>query len=169
MRTNVLLKMLSKIGETMKRETVIWITKYLLDIMYFLGIVVTLLLPVPGVVQHILDFFGYHNFEGYYTELIVIYFILGIMAVLILGELRKMFRTVLKDDCFVKDNVVSLQRMGTYSFVIVLVCLLRTALYMTAAMLVLVLVFIIAGLFSKVLAFVFERAVEYKLENDLTI
>lgn len=161
--------MLSKIGETMKRETVIWITKYLLDIMYFLGIVVTLLLPVPGVVQHILDFFDYHNFEGYYTELIVIYFILGIMAVLILGELRKMFRTVLKDDCFVKDNVVSLQRMGTYSFVIVLVCLLRTALYMTAAMLVLVLVFIIAGLFSKVLAFVFERAVEYKLENDLTI
>lgn len=153
----------------MKRETVIWITKYLLDIMYFSGIVVTLLLPVPGMVQHILDFFDYHNFEGFYTELIVIYFILGIMAVLILGELRKMFRTVLKDDCFVKDNVVSLQRMGTYSFVIALICLLRTALYMTAAMLVLVLVFMIAGLFSKVLAFVFERAVEYKLENDLTI
>lgn len=153
----------------MRRETVIWITKYLLDIMYFSGIVVTLLLPVPGVVQHILDFFDYHNFEGYYTELIVIYFILGIMAVLILGELRKMFRTVLKDDCFVKDNVVSLQRMGTYSFIIALICLLRTALYMTAAMLILVLVFIIAGLFSKVLAFVFERAVEYKLENDLTI
>lgn len=153
----------------MKRETVIWITKYLLDIMYFAGIVVTLLLPVPGVVQHILDFFDYHNFEGLYTELIVIYFILGIMAVLILGELRKMFRTVLKDDCFVKDNVVSLQRMGTYSFIITLICLLRTALYMTAAMLILVLVFIIAGLFSKVLAFVFERAVEYKLENDLTI
>lgn len=169
MQTTVCLRMLSRIGETMRRETVIWITKYLLDIMYFSGIVVTLLLPVPGVVQHILDFFDYHNFEGYYTELIVIYFILGIMAVLILGELRKMFRTVLKDDCFVKDNVVSLQRMGTYSFIIALICLLRTALYMTAAMLILVLVFIIAGLFSKVLAFVFERAVEYKLENDLTI
>lgn len=99
----------------------------------------------------------------------MIYFILGIMAVLILGELRKMFRTVLKDDCFVKDNVVSLQRMGTYSFIIAVICLLRTALYMTVAMLILVLVFIIAGLFSKVLAFVFDRAVEYKLENDLTI
>ncbi len=153
----------------MKRETVIWITKYLLDIMYFSGIIVTLLLPAPGVVQHILDFLDYHNFEGHYTELIVIYFILGIMAVLILGELRKMFRTVLKDDCFVKDNVVSLQRMGTYSFIIAVICLLRTALYMTVAMLILVLVFIIAGLFSKVLAFVFDRAVEYKLENDLTI
>lgn len=52
---------------------------------------------------------------------------------------------------------------------IAVICLLRTVLYMTIAMLVLVLVFIIAGLFSKVLAFVFDRAVEYKLENDLTI
>ena len=169
MQTTAQLRMLSKNGATMKKETVIWITKYLLDLMYFSGIIVTLLLPVPGVVQHFMEFFGFHDFEGRYAEIIVIYFVLGIMAVLILGELRKMFRTVLKDDCFVKDNVVSLQRMGTYSFVIALICLLRTALYMTVAMLVLILVFIIAGLFSKVLAFVFDRAVEYKLENDLTI
>ena len=153
----------------MKKETVIIFTKYLLDIMYFAGIVVTVLLPVPGLVQKVMKVFDFHDFEGRYTEIIVIYFVLGILAVLILGELRKMFRTVLKDDCFVKDNVVSLQRMGTYSFVIAVICLLRTVLYMTIAMLVLVLVFIIAGLFSKVLAFVFDKAVEYKLENDLTI
>nr|WP_302629354.1 DUF2975 domain-containing protein [uncultured Eubacterium sp.] len=30
-------------------------------------------------------------------------------------------------------------------------------------------VFIIAGLFSRVLAQVFDKAVTYKLENDLTI
>ena len=102
-------------------------------------------------------------------EIVSIYFVLGILAVLILGELRKMFRTVLKNDCFVRENVVSLQRMGTYSFVIAAVCLLRAVLYTTAAMLVLVLVFVIAGLFSKVLAFVFDKAVDYKLENDLTI
>ena len=153
----------------MKKENVIILTKYLLDIMYFAGIVVTVLLPVPGLVQRVVEFFDFHDFEGRYTEIIVIYFVLGILAVLILGELRKMFRTVLKDDCFVKENVVSLQRMGTYSFVIAAICLLRTVLYMTIAMLVLVLVFIIAGLFSKVLAFVFDKAVEYKLENDLTI
>lgn len=153
----------------MKRETVIVFTKYLLDIMFFAGIIVTMMLPLPGVVQKVMDFFDFHDFEGRYTEIIVIYFVLGMLACLILGELRKMFRTVLKDDCFVKENVVSLQRMGTYSFVIAAVCLLRTVLYMTIAMLVLVLVFIIAGLFSKVLAFVFDRAVEYKLENDLTI
>ena len=152
-----------------KKETVIIFTKFLLDFMYFAGIAVTVLLSVPGLMERVMALLGFQGFEGRYTEIIIIYFVLGILAVLILGELRKMFRTVLKEDCFVKDNVVSLQRMGTYSFVIAVICLLRTVLYMTIAMLVLVLVFVIAGLFSKVLAFVFDKAVEYKLENDLTI
>ena len=94
---------------------------------------------------------------------------LGILAILIIGELRKMFRTVLADDCFVRENIVSLQRMGTYSFIIAVICLLRMVLYLTVAMLTLVLVFVIAGLFSKVLAFVFDKAIDYKEENDLTV
>jgi len=151
----------------MKKETVIVFTKYMLDIMYFAGTVVTV--SLPWSVRWVMMFFDFWDFDAHYTEVVVIYFILGILAIMILGELRKMFRTVLKDDCFVRENVVSLQRMGTYSFVIAAICLLRTLLYLTIAMLVLVLVFIIAGLFSKVLAFVFDRAVDYKLENDLTI
>lgn len=151
----------------MKKETVAAVTKFLLDFMYFSGIIVTV--SLPKTVRAVLDFFHYENFDGHYYEIVVIYFVLGILAILILGELRKMFRTVLSDDCFVKENVVSLQRMGTYSFIIAAICLLRTLLYMTVAMLVLVLVFIIAGLFSKVLAFVFDKAVDYKIENDLTI
>ena len=55
------------------------------------------------------------------------------------------------------------------SFIIAIACFLRTFLYITVTTLVLTLVFTIAGLFCKVLAFVFEQAVEYKLENDLTI
>ena len=151
----------------MKRETVIVITKYLLDFMYFAGMVVTV--SLPWTVRWIGELFAYENFIEQYKEAVVIYFILGILAILIIGELRKMFRTVLADDCFVKENVVSLQRMGTYSFIIAAVCLIRTLLYMTVAMLTLILVFVIAGLFSKVLAFVFDKAIEYKLENDFTI
>lgn len=151
----------------MKKETVILITKYLLDIMFFGGIVVTC--SLPWSVRYVGKVLEYVPFIVDYKEVVVIYFVLGILAILILGELRKMFRTVLAHDCFVKENVVSLQRMGTYSFIIAAVCLLRTFLYVTVATLVLVLVFLIAGLFSKVLAFVFDQAVEYKLENDLTI
>lgn len=151
----------------MKDETVIKLTKFLLDFMYFAGMVVTV--SLPWLVRWIADFFDYENFQLHYQEVVLIYFILGILAILIIGELRKIFRTVLSNDAFVMGNVVSLKRMGTYSFIIAAFCLVRTVLYQTIAMGVLVLVFVIAGLFSKVLAFVFEKAIQYKEENDLTI
>ncbi|MDE6064727.1 MAG: DUF2975 domain-containing protein [Lachnospiraceae bacterium] len=149
----------------MKKESIIRITKYLLDFMFFAGIIVTVTLPFSAkwLINYLPDL------EAHYTEYVILYFVLGVLAIAVLGELRKMFRTVLADNCFVYDNVVSLQRMGTYSFMIALISLVRTLLCMTIAMLVVILVFIIAGLFSKVLAFVFERAVNYKEENDLTI
>lgn len=149
----------------MKKETVVKITKYLLDFMFFGTILVTLSLPVSikWIGNVLLDA------KEYYVEYVLIYFILGTLAAAVLGELRKMFRTVLEDNCFVVENVVSLQRMGTYSFMIALMSLVRTVICMTLAMLVIILVFVIAGLFSKTLAFVFDRAVQYKEENDLTI
>ena len=151
----------------MKKETIIIFTKYMLDFMFFAGMLVTV--SLPWSVRWIGETFDYNIFVEQYREGVVIYFILGILAILIIGELRKIFRTVLAEDCFVKDNVVSLQRMGTYSFIIAAICFIRTVLYLTVAMLTLILVFIVAGLFSKVLAFVFDKAVEYKMENDFTI
>lgn len=151
----------------MKKETIIIFTKYMLDFMFFAGMLVTV--SLPWSVRWIGERFDYNIFVEQYREVVVIYFILGILAILIIGELRKIFRTVLAEDCFVKDNVVSLQRMGTYSFIIAAICFIRTVLYLTVAMLTLILVFIVAGLFSKVLAFVFDKAVEYKMENDFTI
>ena len=78
-------------------------------------------------------------------------------------------KTVIDDDCFVEQNVTSLYRMGTYAFVVAGLKLLRCFVYFTPAALVIAGVFTFAGLFSKVLARVFDRAVTYKQENDLTI
>ena len=80
-----------------------------------------------------------------------------------------MFRSVLDDNCFIPENVVSLRRMGTYSFIIALITAGRLFLYITPAVLIVILVFVIAGLFSKGLSRVFERAVTNKQENDLTV
>ena len=99
----------------------------------------------------------------------MIFFLSGVLAILLIGELRKMFDTVLADNCFVRKNVKSLHKMGTYSFLIALLTAFRLFLYLTPAVLIIILVFVIAGLFSKVLAGVFDRAVSYKEENDLTI
>jgi len=93
----------------------------------------------------------------------------GVFALAILRELRLMFRTVIKENPFVRGNVISLKRMGYYAFVIALIMLAKLLFVVTPATLVLVLVFIIAGLFSLVLSQVFDQAVTYKQENDLTI
>lgn len=93
-------------------------------------------------------------------------FFSGILAVLIISELRRMFGSVLNKNCFIHENVIALRRMGTYSFLII--CC-RLFVYVTPAVLVVILVFVIAGLFSKVLSRAFDQAVTYKEENDLTI
>lgn len=146
------------------QKLTIW-TKYLLDLMFYLGIAVTATLPftvkkfgvyLPGVMEH-------------YEETVIIYFVLGIAALVLIRELRKIFRTVLEENCFVRENVESLGKMGNWSFFIALMSVVRSIVYMTTAMGVVILVFVIAGLFSKVLARVFEQAVRYKEENDLTV
>ncbi len=140
-------------------------TKGLLDFMFFAGIATTVLVPA------IIWYYGKYNtyFAENVWELSLIFMLSGVFAVLIIYELRKMFRTVLADNCFVSENVVSLRKMGTYSFFIAVITCCRLFLYLTPAVLVVILVFVIAGLFSKVLSGVFEKAVNYKEENDLTI
>lgn len=140
-------------------------TKYLLDFMFYAGILVTVTLPLS------IKFYGKYNsfFKNNYYSLLVVFFLSGIFAVLIIRELRKMFRSVLNDDCFIRENVNSLEKMSIYSFFIAVITACRLFIYITPAVLIIILVFVIAGLFSKVLAQVFDKAVTYKLENDLTI
>jgi hypothetical protein len=95
--------------------------------------------------------------------------IAGVFALVILWELRQMFRTVILEDPFVKGNVISLKRMGICAFIISASMAARLFFVITPAAMVLVAVFLIAGLFSLVLSYVFDQAVTYKQENDLTI
>lgn len=152
-------------GGTIMKDKLTLYTKYLLDFMFYSGILVTATLPLS------IRFYGRFNsyFAQYWIPLVIMFAISGVLAILIIYELRKMFQSVLEDDCFIRENVVSLRRMGTYSFCIALVTACRIFLYLTPAVMVVILVFVIAGLFSKVLAQVFGKAVTYKLENDLTI
>lgn len=149
----------------MNKESLIKITKCFLDFMFYAGIVVTATLPWS------VRFLGNYisHFAEHYGELVIIYFVLGIAALVIIRELRKIFKTVVNKNCFVRENVVSLDKMFKWSFFIVLMAAVRSVVFLSAAMLVVILVFVIAGVFSKVLSFVFEEAIEYKEENDFTI
>ena len=59
--------------------------------------------------------------------------------------------------------------MAYYAFAIAALMAMRLIVLFTPGMLAIVCVFLLAGLFSLVLAQVFDRAVSYKQDNDLTI
>ena len=147
------------------KDRFLLVTKCLLNVMFFCGIPVTISVPF------VLKWYGTINsyYERFYLAQTIMFIVCGIFACLIVYELRKMIKSVEADDCFVEANVISLMRMGNYAFVISMVSVIRLFLYATPGVLVVILVFAIAGLFSKVLAKVFARAVAYKLENDMTI
>ena len=141
------------------------LTKKILDIMFYTGIIIVVLLP--AIIYIFSDYNNYY--KKYMLVMFLTIFISGIMSLLIVNELRKMFKTVIDDDCFVDENVASLVKMGNYSFVVAVITLIRCLFYVTPASFVIIIVFVIAALFSKVLSQVFKKAVSYKKENDMTI
>lgn len=149
----------------MSKNPLVRFTKALLDFMFYTGIVVCITVPLS------FRFVGryYKIFDRFYLPFCIIFIIAGIFALAILLELRRIFQTVMKGDPFVRDNVGSLKRMGICAFAISVAMAARLFFVITPAALVLVAVFSIAGLFSLVLSQVFDQAVTYKQENDLTI
>lgn len=141
------------------------ITKSLVNIMFFCGIPTTIVMPF------FLKWYGQLNilYVTYYWFMVAFFVICGIMACLIVYELRKMLKSVEVENCFIHENVTSLRRMGTYSFVISLMAFCRLVIETSPSVFIVSLVFAIAALFSKVLANVFEAAIQYKEDNDLTI
>ena len=141
------------------------LTKGILDFMFYAGIAACLTLPLS------LKFIGnyFPHYQIFYYPMLALFFISGIFAVLIVRELRRMFATVLKEDCFVEENVKSLRKMGTCSFCIMGISIIRLFIIITPATLVVMVVFVMGGLLRWGLAGVCDQAVSYKLENDLTI
>ena len=149
--------------------------KGFIDVAFIIGIMLELAVPftLKPAVKLTMKVLGaeteYAKILDHYTYAVVSIMLVGLCSLLILFELKKMMKTVIDDDCFVLSNVKSLSRMATYAFAVTFFKLLRCAVYFTPAAIIVAGVFAFAGLLSKVLAMVFEKAVNYKLENDLTI
>lgn len=149
-----------------RKEALIRWTKCMVDIMFFGGIGVVISLPAS------LWLLGRHaipTLAAHYKEALVIYYVLGIAALVIVWQLRRMMSTVQAHNCFVRENVSALKSMSNWSFFIVVMSVVRSVVYTTIAMLLVILVFLLAGFFARVLACVFDEAVDYKEENDMTV
>lgn len=149
------------------KDKYLMLSKVIVNIMFYLGIPTTIAVPF------FLYWYGKNvnsYYDGiYYVPQTAMFVLSGIFACLIVYELKNMLNTVIEENCFVRSNVISLDRMGWYSFIIAVVSFLRMALYFTPGCFAVVVVFLVAGLFSKVLGKVFNQAITYKEDNDLTI
>ena len=150
----------------MSQKRLIKFTRFLLEFMFYSGIIVVVTLPFS--LRWLGSYFLLFR-EEYYIPMLVVTLVAGIFAILILGQLKKMMKTVIENNCFVISNVISLKKMGVYSFIITIAFLVKILFRLTPATLVIIPTFFIAGLFCYVLAFVFKEAVQYKEENDFTI
>lgn len=150
----------------MKTNTTNKFTKIILNIMFFTGILIILTLPVT--LKCAGEYYSNQIMEHYYGFLII-FSSAGILAIMIIDQLRKMMNTVIKENCFVYENVKSLEIMAVLSLIISILFIVKCFFAPTPATVIIVIVFFIAALFSRVLAHVFYQAVTYKEENDLTI
>lgn len=141
--------------------------KVLLDLILLGGIVVFLTLPAS------LKWYSEITFENItshtYWFLLVLLYVTGVFALLIVYEIRKIFKALGKNNPFIMENVKSLGRMGIYSFIISICYITKVFFFNSVATIIIVMIFVIAGFFSIILAEVFRQAVEAKQENDLTV
>ena len=150
----------------MDQKRIIIFTKYLLNFMFYSGILVAVSMP------YTLKLAGKYyssDFAEHYISMLVIFFLSGVCGLLIVWRLKKMITTVLERNCFVDSNTKSLKVMGKSAFVIAVLFIIKVFILPTPATYIIILTFFIAGLFSHVLSMVFSEAVRYKEENDLTI
>ena len=150
----------------MRQSRLISFTKYFLDFMFFSGILVEVSLPFS---LKMLGEYYWKEMAEQYWPMLIIFGLSGICGLIIVYQLRKMMKTVVKRECFVDNNTKSLSTMGKVSFVITVLFIVKCILLPTPASFVIVLTFFIAGVFSHVLSLVFEEAVRFNEENDLTI
>lgn len=154
-----------RIGD-MNQKRLIKFTVGFISFMFYIGIVVLICLPF------ILKLGGkYYSpaITAHFWSMLFVYIIAGICGLTIVYQLRKIMRTVVVQDCFVDSNVKSLSMMGRVSFLISVIFIVKLFFFPTAATFVLILTFFLAGIFSHVLSCVFQEAIRYKKENDLTV
>lgn len=140
--------------------------KIILNFMFYTGIIVVITLPIT------LKYAGEYYSEQialHYRGFVAILGVSGVMGLLIIDQLRKMMKTVIEENCFVYQNVRSLESMAALSLVISVLFIIKCFFAPTPATVIIVIVFFIAALFSIVLSHVFYQAILYKEENDLTI
>lgn len=127
-------------------------------------------ISLPFILDKLLEMFSdvFFTLPSYKGFILAFLMLVGGSGLYIIFELIRMFRT-LHGDPFVTRNVTALKRMGIAALVVTALFGVKCFAFFTPMTLVCALIMLMLSLFAFVLANLFKKAVEYKLENELTI
>ena len=148
-----------------KTRVIHYVTKILVDIMFYRGIVACVVLPF--VLPALMRFIGVSmTFRTPYTLILLSS---GMCSVYIVYQLKRMFKTLLGGNPFVIENVSCLRKCAVASALISGIFLIRLFLWFTIASSIIVVIFALLSLFSITIKDLFKQAVAYKEETDWTV
>ena len=148
-----------------KNSFVHYLTKILVDVMFFGGIACCA--AAPFVVPLLMNRFGYG--ERVMLPFTIILTIAGLCSLYILWQLKRIFKTLLGGNPFIFANVSCLRKCSVASFLLALTFTADLILWFTFGGMIMVVVFSLLGLFCLTLKDVFKQAITYKEENDWTV
>ena len=141
------------------------LTKIVVDIFFYLGIITCITVPffTPKIIKYL------NLNENLITPTIITLLLSGMCAVYIIFQLKRTFKTLVAGNPFVIENTIYLKNMSIAAFIISAIYIVKLFYWFTFATVIIVLVFLVAGLFCLTLKDLFAQAVKFKEDNDLTI
>ncbi len=103
-----------------------------------------------------------------YTIALICWILGSLLGLFILFTLTRMMHSV-SHDPFIRKNVLRLRNMGFAALIMAVFTLIAVLLYARPMLYLIMTAEVLCALFSLVLHGVFEKAVEYREENALTI
>ncbi|MGM9550993.1 MAG: DUF2975 domain-containing protein [Clostridia bacterium] len=148
-----------------KKSIIHHIAKWVVEIMFYGGIFCTA--AVPFTIGSLIKLFGYsQNYEDVYRVTLTLG---GVCAVYILFNIKKMYKTLLEGSPFVEENVASFRHMAIAAMLSCIIFAVQSVLAFTVGSVTISLIFAIACLFCLTLKDLFKQAINYRIENELTI
>ncbi len=133
---------------------------------------VVIMILLPFTLKDVIHYMGrgeIYDKQGNYIFLIVCLYPAIISGTMILEQLRKIFRKVKHGTPFCNTVSKGLNHICMYSSAIAAITLIKFIVIPGIITFFIIAAFLVAALSAFVLAEVFERAIEIKNENDLTI
>jgi len=140
--------------------------KYMLDVLIVVGAAIVISLPFS--LKWCFEMITWTAGENYWF-LLGFLFVTGTFGVVMVFELRQIFRRINEHKPFQRQNATNLKRIAALALLISAAYIIKMIFFISFLTIIVAIAFLVFGLAGLVFSELFKQAVEVKEENDLTI